>query len=159
MTQPFQQSTPSIFVVTSPFQALCAFNAIKAFEITDYRFYLALIEDIRNEQLFTLFQQQGIAYEVVNVEKLTKTDRLQFLLPHFSRYKRLFIGDARNISQYFIGLSKVSNGGCMVYLDDGNDNIFLLKGHQPEAEKRVQLFKSLLAWACKAGGFNNLNHI
>ena len=117
MTQPFQQSTPSIFVVTSPFQALCAFNAIKAFEITDYRFYLALIEDIRNEQLFTLFQQQGIAYEVVNIENLTRSDRLQFLLPHFSRYKRLFIGDARNISQYFIGLSKVSNGGCMVYLD------------------------------------------
>ena len=159
MTQPFQQSTPSIFVVTSPFQALCAFNASKAFEITDYHFYLALIEDIRNEQLFTLFQQQGIAYEVVNIENLTRSDRLQFLLPHFSKYKRLFIGDARNISQYFIGMSKVSNGGCMVYLDDGNDNIFLLKGHQPEVEKRVQLFQSLFAWACKVRGINNHNNI
>ena len=98
MTQPFQQSTPSIFVVTSPFQALCAFNAIKAFEITDYRFYLALIEDIRNEQLFTLFQQQGIAYEVVNIENLTRSDRLQFLLPHLKIQKIVYWRRTQHLS-------------------------------------------------------------
>ena len=159
MTSAFQKAVPSVFVITSPFQALCAFNALKEFEITDYRFYLALIEDVRNEQLFTLFRQQGIAYEVVNMEKLTKIDSIKFLKPHISKYKRLFIGDSRNLLQYYIGLSRLSNGGSIVYLDDGNDNIFLLKGYKPKVRMRVRLHQLSFVLACKLRSIDNHNNI
>ena len=37
MTNPFEKGIPSLFIVGSPFQALCAIEAIHSFEINEYK--------------------------------------------------------------------------------------------------------------------------
>lgn len=155
----FQKGAPSIFVLTSPFQTLCALNALHEFEITDYLFYLALDEDIRNQQLFRLLDSHGISYHTVYMNQIDKKYMLKSCLPHKSKYQRLFIGDIRNRMQYYVGLSLLGNRGSIVYLDDGNDNIFLLKGFRQCLTKSLLKNKLLVKTACLFRLINDNNNI
>lgn len=124
----FIDSTPSIFLVCSPLQAMCAINAIKEFKIHIYKFILVLVKDKRNQQLFTLLAQYHIQYEIIYSFQLGKFEKYNIFKANNEGYKRAFIGDMRSLMMHTIAFKKLQNNSDIVYLDDGNDTISLLKG-------------------------------
>lgn len=136
MTNPFAKGTPSLFIVGSPFQALCAIEAIDYFGIKEYKFLLCLLDTPRNNQLFLLLNDRGIKYEIASFNKeynLNKRIKLSLLCPRWNKYKRAFIGDYRSKGLYCVAFERLSNNSSIIFLDDGNCNIPLLKGltHPP----------------------------
>ena len=68
---PFSMSTPSVFVVWSPFQILCAVSAIRQFAIKDYLLLVRLYKgDARNQQILNILNKYELRYKPVG--KLTK---------------------------------------------------------------------------------------
>lgn len=128
----FNHCIPSVFIVCSPFQALCAVAAIKQLEITDYRFVLYIsAEDPRNSQLFNYLNECNIAYKAIYNKKWSyRYYQVCSVLRRLNKFKRLFIGDPRNVSLLYVGSNFVSNRASVVYLDDGNATISLLKSDQ-----------------------------
>lgn len=115
----------------SSFQALCMIEAIQAFEITDYLVLLCLSENElpRQRQIVSLLEKHHIAYEVESVSfRITKSERLKALLPNRNKYKMAFIGDCNNELLIFKAFRYVSNGGTLVYLDDGIATIQFFNG-------------------------------
>lgn len=123
---------PAIFCLSgSSFQALCMIEAIHAFEITDYRVLLSLSENEipRKGQIITLLEKYHIAYEIESVNfTITKTERFKALLPNKNKYKVAFIGDCNNELLIFKAFRYVSDGGTLVYLDDGIATIQFFNG-------------------------------
>ena len=123
---------PTIFCLSgSPFQALCMIEAIHAFEIDDYFVLLCLSENElpRLTQLVSLLNKYHIAYEIDSVNFLiTKTERLKALLPKRNKYKVAFIGDCNNELLIFKAFRYVSDGGTLIYLDDGIATIQFFHG-------------------------------
>lgn len=132
---PFEKSVPSVFAVSSPLQIMCAIAAIRQLEITDYIMVVRFpIRNSRNLQVKNLLNHFGIAYKsVYNLNRYTsKFYMYKCLLRKQNRYKRLFIGDFRDIFNCFIGCNYVSDESIVVYLDDGNITISQLYGRYKE---------------------------
>lgn len=123
---------PAVFCLSgSSFQALCMIEAIHAFEITDYRVLLCLSENElpRKEQIVILLDRYHIAYEIESINFcITKSERLKAFLPNRNKYKVAFIGDCNNELLIFKACRYVSDGGTLVYLDDGIATIQFFNG-------------------------------
>ena len=123
---------PALFCLSgSSFQALCMIEAIHAFEITDYRVFLCLSENElpRQGQIITLLNQYHIKYEIESVNFcITKTERIKALLPNRNHFKVAFIGDCNNELLIFKAFRYISDGGTLVYLDDGIATIQFFNG-------------------------------
>ena len=125
----FAEKTPSIFVISSPLQVICAIEAIKKYKIEAYKIILFLVDDIRNSQVFELCDQCNLNYDIVKVEDIRLGKISLPLKKRHSKYKRVFIGDPRSICQLYIAFENCSDGSVFVNMDDGDDNIFLLSGY------------------------------
>lgn len=127
---PFTIHTPSVFIITSPFQALCCLAAIRNFEIDEYEIiFIPASSTIRNSQTINFFKKNNILYRIVNPKIRNRFPYfIKALIPKRNKYKRLFIGDFRNFGALYLGLGIVSKGSGIVYLDDGNITISLLEG-------------------------------
>ena len=149
----FGKYVSSVFVIGSPFQALCAIEAIREFEISDYKVILPLSpNEQRNRQLLTILKDFGIVYEIFNAKEARA---MQILLNECkikhkkdrNRYNRAFIGDYYQILYKSIALSYLNTGSPMVYLDDGNSSISIFRGVRKKTAWRSQcvnlLFYSL----------------
>jgi hypothetical protein len=144
----FDKEIPSLFVVASPFQVLCAYEAIQEFEIKDYSIIAVYDKgDPRTPQLFSTLDFWGLKYQKfcnyphVQTKELLK---LMFCLgaPKGGQFKRAFIGDFRNIICIELALKCLHAGSSIVYLDDGNASIDYLKGLY-RITKREKLFSLL----------------
>lgn len=147
MNNPFADSIPSVFYVASPFQGLCAIATIRQLHITDYIFYALLIENSpRNKQLLLLLEQYGITYQTVYYKGGINIifDWLRAMLPKQNRFRRLFVGDFRNIYGLLNGCKSISNGSNVVYLDDGNFTISLLDNTFKPKGKWLQSIKNTI---------------
>lgn len=126
---PFEPHIPSVFVIASPFQALCAMAAIKQLQITNFMF-IAFIpsDDPRSKQIENFFNEAAIKY--VPIRKFTRLVWLYYKIKALkhrdNQYKRLFLGDFRGIILSIIGSCYVSDNSEVVYLDDGNVTISIL---------------------------------
>ena len=140
---------PAIFCLSgSSFQALCMIEAIHAFEITDYRVLLCLSENEipRKSQIITLLEKYHIAYEIESVNfKITKKERLKALLPNRNKYKVAFIGDCNNELLIFKAFRYVSDGGTLVYLDDGIATIQFFNG-MFQLSSKLRPYYELMSW-------------
>ena len=127
---PFALHIPSVFVLVSPFQVLCAIASIKNLQIEEYKIIIMRGNVHRDFQLVEILNQFGLPYIIQG--KLSKTDKIRLFFKPLKRvdndYKRLFIGDYRQHYALKIGLCNVSCKSDIVYLDDGNITISLLKG-------------------------------
>lgn len=143
---PFAKHTPSVFCVDTPFQALCAIAAIKQLQIEDYLLLVYFHKHgARNCQLRMLLEKFGVKYKPIN-EFNSITFRLAVWSSkrrHKTKYQRLFIGDMRDVSLYFASLSFVNDGSELIYLDDGNITISLLKDiiTEPLSDISISLIK------------------
>lgn len=122
----FKESHSSIFIINSPFQAICAIEAINKFKIEKYKILLNLIKDKRNEQLFNLLKKYNIAYSTNIDESISKFDKIKLLFKKGGEYKRAFIGNYANLTSYYYALLYVQSNSSIVYLDDGNSSLRFL---------------------------------
>ena len=128
MRHPFAKYTPSIFVICSPYQLLCALEAIHHFEIKKYRVYTVFYKgDPRNEQLERTLSAFHIKYHKLSGNPNKWEHRLTFL-PKFNNFKRGFIGDFRNFTLLHHCMRFISNNSTIISLDDGTCSINALNG-------------------------------
>lgn len=143
---------PAIFCLSgSPFQALCMIEAIQAFEITDYRVLLCQSENElpREGQIKMLLDKFNIAYEIESVNfHITKAERFKALLPNKNKYKVAFIGDCNNELLIFKSFRYVSDGGSLVYLDDGIATIQFFNGMFQLSSKLKPYYKLMSRIRC-----------
>ena len=130
----FAESIPSLFILTSPLQVICAIEAIKKYKIDIYKIILVLEEDIRNQQVFELLSNYGLEYEISNCTY----KRFTVLKRRRNKYKRVFIGDPRDTRQIYNALIRCSDGANIVMMDDGDDNVFMLKGYSFVKTKSIR---------------------
>lgn len=137
---PFEKGKPSIFVIGgSPFQALCAIEAIKDLEIEEYKFVVCLRNSKRNDQTITLLNKYNIRFEIVEQnDVLSLKGRLSILKPLYNKYKRIFVGDFRGLQLQYCALRYASNNSIMISLDDGSCNVSLLRGAYKLVVKNYQ---------------------
>lgn len=130
----FIKEESSIFVITSPFQVLCTYEAIQEFKIKDYLIIAVYIkDDARTDQMFTtldffrLKYQKFCVYKNVSVHELLKL-RCWFGRKNVKKVKRAFVGDYRNAACLELALGFLDRNGIVVYLDDGSSSINHLMG-------------------------------
>ena len=123
-TSVFDSTIPSVFIIGSPFQALCLVGAIRNLKLTDYK--VIVIRYDRHMQVKNVLDKFRIEYEVRYVGRYRwrmRWYRITSLIHRQNKYKRLFLGDYRSQTLLYFGLQVVSDGADIVYLDDGNATI------------------------------------
>lgn len=125
-------SCPSLFIVSSPFQALCALEAIEAFQITEYKFIACVIGDVRDKQLFNLLNEKNIEYDILNFKGVKYYNICFAPLFNKSRYRyyRAFVGEPDSLIQRHVAYMFLPSHSYIAFLDDGTKNIPLLMGHR-----------------------------
>lgn len=126
---PFEPHIPSVFVIASPFQALCAVVTIRQLQIDVYKVVAFLPSDEpRSEQLEKYLKSEGIQYTPIRRfnRLIWLFYKLDAIRSRHNEYKRLFLGDFRAIILHFIGYCYVSDDSEVIYLDDGNITISIL---------------------------------
>lgn len=124
---------PTIFYVSSPFQILCAIEAIYHYKISQYKFILGTTNDIRDKQMFELLKQLKINYESFYLNGLTNKARIIITLKSYLKnnkaiYKQAFIGDYFTLDFYIHSLLLLKRKANIIYLDDGTSTIAILNG-------------------------------
>ena len=126
------KNLPAIFCLSgSPFQAMCMMEAINTFQIKDYKVLLCLSQSElpRKPQLVELLNKYGIKYEIESTNfKITKSERIKAFSHKRHKYKLAFIGDCNNELLIFKAFRYVSDGGTLIYLDDGIATIQFYNG-------------------------------
>ena len=144
----FDKELPSLFVIASPFQVLCAYEAIQEFEIKDYSIIAVYDKgDPRTSQLFSALDFWELKYQkFCNYPHVQTRELLKLIFghrfPNEGLFKRAFIGDFRNIICEELALKCMHAGASIVYLDDGNASIDHLKGLY-RISKREKIFSLL----------------
>ena len=125
-----QDFTPSLFIVTSPFQGLCAIEAINALQIRKYKIIACVDGSERDQQLFTFFNALDLQFETFNFKKCNIV--LQIIKCVFHRknhgYKRAFLGDVDSMWQRLVAYDCLSLDSYIAYVDDGTKDIPYLMG-------------------------------
>lgn len=119
-TSIFEEKVPSVIVVNSPFQVLCAIAAIRNLKIDQYRFIVCLNNDSRDSQMIKLLSSCNVNYQCKRINYINKLYILiKSIIPKKCRFHRLFIGDVRCMKLYLIGIGLISDHSTIIYLDDG----------------------------------------
>lgn len=113
----------SLFVINSPFQALCAFEAIKHYGINNPVFYVFDCGDSRDKILMLLNGKSCYEAEII---PFVGTKELISVIKAKPKYHQIFIGDYFSYNQYLIGILLSKRNTKIVYLDDGTATLDLL---------------------------------
>lgn len=130
----FSKYTPSAFLVVTPFQLLCALEAIREFQIKEFELILTFNRnEKRNEQVFAMLQDLGLpCNNVIYLDEIKyiefKSSNGLFAEDNKKKYQRVFVGDVFSVKLKMLATRYVSEGASLVYLDDGNSMIQSLKG-------------------------------
>lgn len=123
----------AIIYITSPFQLLCAINAIRDFKITNYKLYLIDVDRI--DQIVSIANYFNLKYEIL---KKLKINKIQTLLLYYNiffkgrkKYDYLLIGDIREIQIILKAFDSSKIFKSIVYLDDGNVTIAFFNNTMP----------------------------
>lgn len=112
----------SLFIINSPFQALCAFEAIYFFKEPDPEFFVFNCDDSKNK-IVKLLDQKGYESKII---PFVGTKQLLKVLGKFEHYSRIYIGDYFSYPQYLIAVTLAKRKSLFVYLDDGTATLDLL---------------------------------
>ena len=142
----FSKHTPTAFIVGSPFQLLCAWNAIADFEILDYKIVLVLErKDVRNSQTLGMLQSRNMSYEIYYAEEFNLNAFLKGKMQRSSvLYPRVMVGEILDYIMLAIAGLYASDDSVLAYLDDGAASIRVLTGHSFTQNKSMAMLKSVL---------------
>ena len=138
--QAFAKYTPSVFVLESPFQLLCAIEAIHEFEIADAKFVFSIVRNsVRNKQLFEMAKRYGVEYDIYyeqeyELDYFDAKDKKLLKHREDGHYKRIFIGDVYNKYYYLLALHYAEENAIYVGMDDGNSSINFLQNKDRESK-------------------------
>lgn len=128
----FAKHLPSAFIVASPFQLLCAIEAIHEFEIKEYQIAFLLQRDSpRNPQMFATAEKYGVQYDLYYMGDFNNDYRTNsgiYLDTTKQKYDRVFIGDYEGTMYNMLAPIYGKPGAVTLYMDDGNSTILFLKG-------------------------------
>lgn len=125
--QAFAKHTPTAFIIESPFQMLCVWEAIEEFEIQDFRIVLVLEKNnIRNEQTFSMLQERGMEYDLYYVEDMSHAVKT---VPgqENRRYDRVMLGDYDDLRILCMCSRYAAVNAKVIFMDDGISSIMILK--------------------------------
>lgn len=112
----------ALFCIGSPFQSLCAVEAMSYFKIEKYDF-IVIDDGARLSQIEYFLKSKGVTYSVIpfHVSAYKSIIRVLRLLNLWSgKYDYLFMGDYRLTGNRLECIQYVKNGGKVYFLDDGN---------------------------------------
>lgn len=143
------QKKQALFIIKSPFQALCAIEAIKHYKIDESDF-LCFDDEVVVKKTVPLIKSYGNIqfFHVVNLGtfQLMKQVRREIK----KRYDTIFVGDYFSYSQYIIALFVAKIRAHIIYLDDGSSTIsiaapiFRKRGRSHNEKIAFFLFSSIL---------------
>ena len=151
----------ALFIVGSPFQCLCAFEAIQEFSVSNPEFEIVSDNTMsRLAQTYKILDSKGYRYHTkcTQVGLLKRClNHLEFLINYHIRtiilrhpkYDYLFVGDYRfGFSNALFHQYEIKKGGKVIYLDDGAGTISVLKGlYIPKNEELKE--REYFEYCCK----------
>ena len=135
-----------LFLVNSPFQALCAVEAINKYSIKNYEMYV------------TYYHTEHTLDQIDGVLSLFNVPYNHFLLNYKSavvfsinnilkgkRYDLAFVGDYYRILHRFFSVLSLKRNGKIIYLDDGNSTINIFRDRLAPAKTNFsfRVFRTL----------------
>ena len=147
LLQPNNSIQEAAFLVASPFQALCAIEAISFFKVQKADFYI-LPEGVSSKMTFDFLLKQGYKGELMPSEG--NSYLLKWIKKGHKKYDYIFIGD------YFFGNVLytwlwTNRGAFIIYLDDGNSTLGLLPPVQRNRFGAYESFKKRIS--CRVYSF------
>ena len=136
----------ALIFVNSPLQLINIRSAIKHFNINKYDLFITVDETSnRHKQIEIMANLYGISYKTTNFYKDIITKRrffyinfIKFCLTHkFGEYDILLLGDYRWSDLTISQLNKIKKGGRIIYVDDGNASINILKGRDITLNSKI----------------------
>lgn len=149
---PIAKSCPSVFVICSPFQAMCAVEAIRDLEIEDYVLYVVMGRNPRDNQTKSVLDYFKTKY--IEIDKYRDIypymKRLAILKSKHNRFHRAFVGGYGSMHHYYFAMRNISDGSVILTLDDGVETISLLKdSNLPKPAKKLSFINNILLWVAK----------
>lgn len=125
----FAEKEPSLFIIQTPFQAMCAINAIRQLKIDDYTLSLHLHKttEKRNKQTIEIVERYGVKYSIAKTKPVSIFNRLGLLFCHKGKFNRVFLGTHLYQDGYYYAFKKMRNKANLVLLDDGIATLGLLE--------------------------------
>lgn len=154
----FAEKEPSLFIIQTPFQAMCAINAIRQLKIDDYVLSLHLHKNTekRNKQTIELVERYGLNYHVVKGCPIGIVNRLG-LISNKGKYNRVFLGTHLYQDGYYYALKELRKGGNLVLLDDGVATLTLLeKGYRVTGRSVIPMAWNKTIAAIQGIALNNV---
>lgn len=126
----FAEKEPSLFIVQTPFQAMCALNAIRQLKIEDYTISLHLHKNTakRNKQTIELVERYGLKYSVAKTSPISLFKLIGLFFKRKGWFNRVFLGTHLYHDGYYYALKVMKRKGNLVLLDDGVATLSLLEG-------------------------------
>jgi|GEM_PF-3603772 len=118
-------------IVSSPFQALCAIEAINLFKIKRPVFYVQG-SGIGNDMTRDFLKEQG--YKIVIIEETYKAINVILKYGHHKKYQYIFVGDYFSAGDFLLSTLWTKFAADIIYLDDGNSTLSILP---PVCRKRL----------------------
>lgn len=143
---------PSVFVIGSPFQAMCAVEAIRELEIEDYVLYAVMGRNPRDSQTKGVLDYFKTKYVVIDKYRdiYPYMKRLAILKSKHNRFHRAFVGGYGSMHHYYFAMRNISDGSVILTLDDGVETISLLKdSNLPKPAKKLSFINNILLWVAK----------
>ena len=129
---PLEDYTPSLFVLASPFQAMCAIEAIEEFKISNYKILIVKSNSPRDKQLYRYLDEQGVEYTICELS--SPHYAFECLSPLFGHrekeYHRAFLGDSENKLLYHFAFKYLYPNSVISFIDDGTKEIPILAGRR-----------------------------
>jgi len=136
----FMKYTPTAFIVDSPFQVLCAIEAIKEFVIDDYLLVLPIDGNERKEQMLQMVNDEHLVYQVIPSydtdvilgDLFSNNGIYTSSLPKY--FERIVIGDYFAFDQWALAYLYAKPNAVVFYMDDGSASIDLLQRREVKGE-------------------------
>jgi len=132
----------SLFLVYSPFQVVCAFEAISAYSIVNPIIYCLGGSYLkRNEKTPHLLDELGLSYQIMDVKSFPW--RIIDLVKHRNQFERCYIGDYFDPFLRLVASFLLRKKGELFYLDDGASTLTAINIPHP---LRLPKFKTRIQY-------------
>ena len=122
-----EKEKSAIYIIGSPFQALCAIEAKHYFNCFKNDFFITYLSDEikKKSTIINIFNNFGInIYQEIILPKYF--NYLKYVITNFfknTKYDYIFIGDYYNTAYYLLALTFKKRGSKIIFLDDGNSTM------------------------------------
>ena len=131
----------TLIIISSPFQAICAIEAIVYFEVKEpYIIIIPNKENSINIKTYQILADYGInQYKIVKFDYFLKLlsyviSKKPYYLFYTKKFSKIIIGDYLNPTHKL--LASYYNNNELIYLDDGNSSIEIFKYKSKLAKRR-----------------------